>query len=88
MEATAPQSDNAGQTNACTHETLIQTSKLYVRWYWSREADGSYDPDDTYSKVLDEETIDFECADCGMSVSLDGDCKLEVEDDEDDEVEL
>ena len=61
----------------CQHESIIQVSELMVKWGWERCEDGTYEPDETYYKVLDEETLDFTCRECGEVVCLDDNARIE-----------
>jgi hypothetical protein len=58
----------------CRHEHLEQHSTIYARTSWTRQEDGSYDPDEVpCSKVLEEETTAWACSDCGIQGWLDED---------------
>jgi hypothetical protein len=53
----------------CEHEVAHQFSTIYARTDWSRQEDGTYEPDEVpCSKVLDEETTDLKCAECGADL--------------------
>lgn len=70
----------------CQHENVTETTQLTVRWGWTRQDDGHYEPDPTYDKALHEQQIDgWECDECGAAVNLNDDA--EPDDDEYDDEE-
>lgn len=56
---------------SCLHLRIRQFSTISAVTVWTKDETGSYLPDDAITKVLDEETERWECADCGESVSPD-----------------
>jgi hypothetical protein len=54
---------------SCTHEQLLQYSTIHAMTIWLRSSSGPYEPQQVpCSKVIEEETERWICADCGASV--------------------
>lgn len=67
----------------CSHENLVQLSTIYARTSWTRQDDGSYTPDEVpCSKVLEEETTEWRCNDCGVEGTLEDDVFVSFSDDD------
>lgn len=61
------------ELRACTHEELLQYSTIHAMTIWLRSSSGTYEPQQLpCSKVIDEETESWVCAECGAPVSPGG----------------
>jgi hypothetical protein len=54
---------------SCRHLRIRQFSTISAMTVWTLDETGSYEPDEAITKVLDEQTEWWECADCGERVS-------------------
>jgi hypothetical protein len=55
---------------SCPHEQLLQYSTIHAMTIWLRSSSGPYEPQHVpCSKVIEEETERWICADCGAAVT-------------------
>jgi hypothetical protein len=64
--------------STCEHGTLREDCHTaHTRTVWWRQSDGTYDPGMT--EVREETDTTFECVDCGATVALTDDARLDGE---------
>jgi hypothetical protein len=52
----------------CLHEEIRQVSLIVAETLWRRTESGGYEPDREINEPLSEETLSWECTDCGERV--------------------
>jgi hypothetical protein len=68
---------------ACEHPSITQRSTVWAETFWLRQSGGTYEPATAgsavaLSRVLEEQTESWTCDECGASVSVGGDGRLEA----------